>query len=89
MPFFPVVTNVCCAGKWTLPRGRTALGYSFVCYGSFVLCVRILCHSCGSLSSLHKDGNVCCLVPSGVCQLALGSPSVRQRYQTGHGSMLL
>jgi len=89
MLFVPVVTCVRCAGKWPVPRGRTALVYSFVLYGSFVVCVGILCRSDGSLSSLNKSGNVCCLVASGICQPALGSPSVLQRSQTEHGSMLL
>ena len=88
MRFFPVVTY-CCAGKWTVPRGRTALVYSLVLYGTFVLCVRILCRSGCSLSSLNKRGNVCCLVASGIFQPAIGSPSVLQRYQTWHGTMLL
>jgi hypothetical protein len=87
--FFPVVTYMCRDGKWTVPSVRTALLYSSLFCGSFVLCVRILCHIGGSLSSLNKCGNVCFLVASGVCQPALWSLSLLQHNQTGHGTMLL
>ena len=68
--FVPLVKYGCCAGKWTVPTGRTALVYSFTLSGSFVWCIWILHCSGGTLSSVNNSGNVCCLVASGICRPA-------------------
>jgi hypothetical protein len=43
MLFFPVVTYVCCAGKWTVPRGRRALVYTALCCTEVSFCVLEFC----------------------------------------------